>query len=509
MDFTISANQKKDYRLRTIAVLGGVCFFVGRACLSSELAPAGAALLATLFLYNVQLLKSGQKAVIAGCIVITAQSVFCIFNESDSSISQLLINGGMTAIFCILYETLIGLWRNDNANVEYDRVVMTVSAVITLMIIGVGVPWLILPITAVVVSFSGYLLGIAEGVLVAFASGMLLLVYGQAPLQILWLLLIAAAAGFFRETGRVAAGGMTIAIALLSECPEWIPAGVLLIFLPECIMVQLEVWLRKRWLEVPRGADKNLRELSLLFSSLDYPRNRMAYELKAVLQLCRGRTTSKRTGRSQKIASAGYAGSMQQSGDSCEWSVLPDGRFAIALSDGMGKGEEAARESNLAVTSVIKLLKAGLEPELVLKLMNAILLMDTEKETFSTMDLGILDSKQGEMHFYKIGAAPTLIKRKERIDVLEMPAMPMGVVESENVHCVSAVVHPGDQIIMMTDGVVDSCREDLELKWLKKALHRIKSGNPQTISDLLIREASENYGTREKDDMTVISVVVR
>lgn len=509
MDFTVSTNQKKEYRLRTVAVLGGVCFFIGRACFTEGLAPAGAALLVTLLMYNVTLLKKEQKAVIAGCIVITAQSVFNIFNESDSSISQLLISGSLTAMFCILFELLLENWKKSSVDAGSDQILVALSVVVMLMIIGIGVPWLLLPAAAVLAAFSGYLLGLAEGVLVSFASGMLLFLCGQAPSQILWLLLTAATAGFFKETGRSVAGTAILAIGVLSKGWHLIPAGILLILMPEFIMVHMEVWIRKNKMMVSKEADKNIRELSLLFSSLDNPRSRMAYEFKAILQLCQNRAVTKKTIRSQKIADAGYAGSSEQSGDSCDWSNLPNGMFAIALSDGMGKGKEAARESNLAVTSVIKLLKAGLEPDLVLKLLNSILMMDAEKETFSTMDLGIFDPKKREVYFYKIGAAPTLIKRENSIDVLEAAAMPMGVMETSGIRCISAIVHPGDQIIMMTDGVVDSCREDLELKWLKKALTRMKSKNPQTISDLIIREASENYGNREKDDMTVISMLVR
>lgn len=509
MDFTISANQKKEYRLRTVAVLGGVCFFIGRACFTEGLAPAGAALFATLLMYNVTLLKRGQKAIIAGCIVITAQSVFYIFNESDSSISQLLISGSLTAIFCILFELLLETWKKCNVDAGNDQILVALSVVTMLIMIGIGIPWLLLPAAAVLAAFSGYLLGIAEGVLVSFASGMLLFLCEQAPLQILWLLLTAATAGFFKDTSRSVAGAAILAIGALSKSWHLIPAGLLLLLIPEFIMVHMEVWIRKNKMMVSKEADKNIRELSLLFSSLDNPRSRMAYEFKAVLQLCQNRTVTKKNIRSPKIADAGYAGSSEQSGDSCEWSNLPNGMFAIALSDGMGKGKAAARESSLAVTSVIKLLKAGLEPELVLKLLNSILMMDAEKETFSTMDLGIFDQKKREVYFYKIGAAPTLIKRETRIDVLEAAAMPMGVMETSGISCVSTIVHPGDQIIMMTDGVIDSCREDLELNWLKKALTRMKSKNPQTISDLIIREASENYGNREKDDMTVISMLVR
>ena len=84
----------------------------------------------------------------------------------------------------------------------------------------------------------------------------------------------------------------------------------------------------------------------------------------------------------------------------------------------------------------------------------------------------------------------------------------MGVMEYDRIPCVSTMVRPGDQIIMMTDGIVDAKPDDLELKWLQRLLIRIKSRDLQTVSDLITREAAINYGRREKDDMTVAAFEV-
>lgn len=188
---------------------------------------------------------------------------------------------------------------------------------------------------------------------------------------------------------------------------------------------------------------------------------------------------------------------------------MPDGRFAVAVSDGMGKGENAARESRLMVKGIIKLLQAGLEPDMALKTLNMILVQISGDEIYSTMDLAVLDPVTRELFIYKIGAAPTLIRRSGRIEVLEAPAMPMGVMECEHMPCVSTMVSPGDQVIMITDGILDARRDDMELKWLCERLLSIRSRQPQTVADLMIREAAINYGKREKDDMTVVVFTVK
>lgn len=244
----------------------------------------------------------------------------------------------------------------------------------------------------------------------------------------------------------------------------------------------------------------------------------------------RQRILQRRT-RLPQIASSGYSGSDGRCGDSCRWMQLPDGRVAVAISDGMGKGEMAARESERAVNSVLPLLAAGMDPEMALQVLNLLWSMSNRKERFPTMDLALLNPDIRELVIYKIGAAPTVIvraprcrpgrnqtpgtgprvidsKTPERVEILAAPALPMGVTESGELPCVSTLVMPGDRIIMMTDGISDSKRDDPDFGWLRRLLSRIRSRNLQTICDLIIREAALNYGPREKDDMTVVAVRV-
>lgn len=217
-----------------------------------------------------------------------------------------------------------------------------------------------------------------------------------------------------------------------------------------------------------------------------------------------------------KIASSNYSGSNERCGDSCGWTGLPGGRFAVALSDGMGKGETAACESEKAVNSILPLLRAEMDPEMALQVLNLLWSMSNRKELFPSMDLALLDTVSRELVIYKIGAAPTVVVRAprcrpeyidskppERIEILTAPAMPMGVSEYSEIPSISTLVMPGDLIIMMTDGIPDSQRSDPDLFWLRRLLTRIKSRNLQTICDLIIREAALNYGDQEKDDMTV------
>ncbi|HWI55018.1 MAG TPA: hypothetical protein VNT57_04965, partial [Desulfobacteria bacterium] len=69
------------------------------------------------------------------------------------------------------------------------------------------------------------------------------------------------------------------------------------------------------------------------------------------------------------------------SGDTYSTFDLKDGKFAIALSDGMGVGPKAAAESKAAITLLEKLLETGFEKNMAVKTVNSILVLGSPDET--------------------------------------------------------------------------------------------------------------------------------
>ncbi|QHI72780.1 SpoIIE family protein phosphatase [Aminipila terrae] len=196
------------------------------------------------------------------------------------------------------------------------------------------------------------------------------------------------------------------------------------------------------------------------------------------------------------------------SGDSFQYKDISQNEYGILISDGMGKGKAASAESSLAVSTLMDLIGSGFDVKLALKTVNNILLQQEGDEIFSTVDLALIDRLGGKLRLFKIGAAATFIKRGEKVAAVKMAALPMGIVDGLHIDFINVRMRPGDQIIMISDGVSDANRHDLDMNWLKEAIRSIKSKDPQTISDLIMNRAIEAYGIREKDDMTVITAVL-
>ncbi len=179
----------------------------------------------------------------------------------------------------------------------------------------------------------------------------------------------------------------------------------------------------------------------------------------------------------------------------------------MALSDGMGNGQRAAEESNLTVQTIYRLLSAGFQPELALRIMNSILLYKAQDEVYSTLDLALLDLFTGELQLYKIGAAVTFIKRNGQVEAVKIPALPMGIVGDISVPSVKCRLRRGDQLFLLSDGITEAGRSE-GIEWLTDTIEALQSSDPQTLADLVINKASERCGIREKDDMTAVVVVV-
>ncbi len=213
------------------------------------------------------------------------------------------------------------------------------------------------------------------------------------------------------------------------------------------------------------------------------------------------------------ISASQYAASGTINGDCCGWQDIGDGRTVMVVSDGMGKGKKAAAESLLVTKTLISLLKAGVTPDLALKMINTVMLMKDDEESYATVDLAIIDRISGKVKFYKIGAAPTLIRHRETVEEVKLSAVPLGIVNGLKIRYMETELKKDDWIIMMSDGVSDggtsgSTGCDAFIDTLKSIVAKVRSADPKMMSMLLIDQAADSYIGRERDDLTVLAAYI-
>lgn len=192
------------------------------------------------------------------------------------------------------------------------------------------------------------------------------------------------------------------------------------------------------------------------------------------------------------------------SGDSVLNIKLKDGKYLVALSDGMGSGDEARQSSNKALKMLENLLLSGFDKKTSMELINTSLINQNE-EIFATLDIAIVDLYKGNIELIKSGACPTYIKNNNKVQIIKANSLPAGIINDANLQLFDRDINAGDIMLMCTDGVLDSNVEykNKEL-WIKYLLEDIDTNNTKKIADLVLGESVDNgYGVA-KDDMSVV-----
>ncbi|QOR66720.1 stage II sporulation protein E [Cytobacillus suaedae] len=198
------------------------------------------------------------------------------------------------------------------------------------------------------------------------------------------------------------------------------------------------------------------------------------------------------------------------SGDCYSTIELGVGKYAVAISDGMGNGVRAHHESNETLQLLQKILKSGIEEKVAIKSVNSILSLRTTDEIFSTLDLAMIDLQDASAKFLKIGSTPSYVKRGEKIIRIQASNLPMGIIQEFEVDVVSEQLKAGDFLIMMSDGVFEGPRhvENYDM-WMKRKISEIESKDPQEIADILMEEVIRTRAGNIEDDMTVVVTQIK
>ena len=190
-------------------------------------------------------------------------------------------------------------------------------------------------------------------------------------------------------------------------------------------------------------------------------------------------------------------------GDAFESMTDFDGNFGVILADGMGKGWSANLNASLSARIASKLLASGFSPAATIKIVNAALIVKDSDESFSSLDMVLLDAFSAKARFYKAGATSSFVKRKNKITRVELAGMPVGILENADFAHSSLSLSDGDVLLLLSDGVTQGDSE-----WIHEMLLSDTWETPGELAKAVCRRASKNqYGVHE-DDITAIAVFV-
>ncbi|MBR1816184.1 MAG: SpoIIE family protein phosphatase [Lachnospiraceae bacterium] len=192
------------------------------------------------------------------------------------------------------------------------------------------------------------------------------------------------------------------------------------------------------------------------------------------------------------------------SGDNFYIGDIKSGQKLILIADGMGNGEQAARDSNQLIDSLEELLSAGFDKDMSIRVVNSYLANKNRGESFSTLDMLILDLYTGCGRIYKQGAAATFIKRGDWIELIKSTSLPVGVVEGAVCEKCIKKFYSGEFIIMVSDGLLESIIFENKEDYMKELILSSKEDEPSELADAIVDNIKSLSGNRMKDDATII-----
>lgn len=197
-------------------------------------------------------------------------------------------------------------------------------------------------------------------------------------------------------------------------------------------------------------------------------------------------------------------GKERVSGDNFSLRYCREGQFIGALSDGMGSGLTAYRESELVIDLLEQFLEAGFSKETAVRMINSALILRSDAQVFSTIDIASLDLYTGVCDFLKVGASTTFIRRENWVETISSTSLPAGVFHKLEPDCTGKKLYDGDMVIMVTDGVMDALPAAHQESLMKDIIMEHDTGNPAELASYILGRVRQYREKEPSDDMTVL-----
>ena len=194
------------------------------------------------------------------------------------------------------------------------------------------------------------------------------------------------------------------------------------------------------------------------------------------------------------------------SGDNFSLYHCREGQFVAALSDGMGSGMTAYKESERVIDLLEQFLEAGFTKETAVRMINSALIVGSDEQVFSTIDISSLDLYTGICEFLKVGASTTFIRRENWVETISSTSLPAGVFHKLDPDSSSKKLYDGDMVIMVTDGVLDALPAECQEALMKDIIMEHDTENPKELASYILGRVQQYQDKQPADDMTVMAV---
>ena len=138
------------------------------------------------------------------------------------------------------------------------------------------------------------------------------------------------------------------------------------------------------------------------------------------------------------------------------------------------------------------------------QLLRSMMILQPEKEKYATLDFFQLDLFAGIGTFFKIGACPCLLKRKNDVEIIQVDTIPVNLLlHTEKIPIYRKKMESEDILVMLSDGAFDGFSQN-GLEMAARYLKEMDVVRPQAIADGLYEQITTNKEFEKRDDMTIM-----
>lgn len=210
---------------------------------------------------------------------------------------------------------------------------------------------------------------------------------------------------------------------------------------------------------------------------------------------------------------AHYHPAYEVGGDYYDFVQLPQDRWAVALADVSGKGVSAALIMAKFSGDTRYCILTENAPGPAANELNSLLCAAGIDERFITLSLGVLDLERKRLTIASAGHLPVMVRRADgKVEELgeEVTGFPLGIVPESDYRQLDIQLHPGDVVVVYSDGVPDArnLSEELYHTGEKPRLRKRVAeapGGPEAVGRAILQDVREfSAGHSQVDDITLI-----
>jgi serine phosphatase RsbU (regulator of sigma subunit)/anti-sigma regulatory factor (Ser/Thr protein kinase) len=204
-----------------------------------------------------------------------------------------------------------------------------------------------------------------------------------------------------------------------------------------------------------------------------------------------------------------YRPAREVGGDFYDFIALDDGKIGLVIGDVTDKGVPAA----LVMAATRSVLRAAaqrlIDPGEVLERVNEHLCPDIPENMFVTCLYGVLEPATGRLRFANAGHNLPCVRSGSRVVELRATGMPLGLMPGMRYDEAEAVLEPGAQILLYSDGLVEAHDDGREMFGTPRLTDLFGAlGRGERLIDRVLESLGEftGGGVEQEDDITLVSL---